>query len=595
MRTEATSIYGYMIRSGTVRYRCGSESGDVDVSIGRPPRSNGTDLTAWCSLSAENGGLRATLLVKNLLGLPVEILSARLETNLFLPSSARVFANGWQSRSASGLVRIADGLPSPRFARAPDLACGDYALVRYGPGRVHSWTYTWFRSSGRFSFAGALDESIAFTRFEFAAVSSRGPASLSVHADCEGLVLPPLPKSSTSPQTPCRLADVFLIYGEEEPCVAGYFDLRRRTRREPGGRKSLHRTPGAPALAWDGGPDAELPGGAEDVASLLAPFRTLEIPLDYLFLGGHSPCAEISCDGSGGPVLKALAPLFADVRAAGVLPGLSLSPFVCPRRSSFYIERKEFLAQDARGRLLRVGSYGSPDGPLYVLDFYRPAYRRHLEQVFRALSAAPGVGILRLSHLHAATLLGGAGTGRTRAQALQDAIRLLQDLCGPLPMVAADVPLGAVFDAVGYASVAPPASPALYGGLLQPRLRERGGVEEVIRTLAGRRHLDGRAFRSDPGPFTLRRPRRPSDETDGRRLFLACTLFGGLLSTSDAVSGYTSAALGRFRDVVLRRGTRLYDKRVHAVTEKPDGSMLVEYELRGERLEAGIDPPTRKR
>ena len=94
MPTEATSVYGYMVRSGTIRYRCGSELGAVDVSIGATPRPAPPGLTAWCALSTEFGGLRATLNVKNSMGLPVDILSAQLETNVFLSPTKRVFANG---------------------------------------------------------------------------------------------------------------------------------------------------------------------------------------------------------------------------------------------------------------------------------------------------------------------------------------------------------------------------------------------------------------------------------------------------------------------------------------------------------------------
>lgn len=575
MPTEATSVYGYMVRSGTVQFRCGTESGTVDVSVGASPRPAPPGLTAWCSLSTESGGLRATLHVKNSMGLPVEILSAHLETNVFLSPAAKVFANGWQSDSVSDLVRISEGLRQPRYVSAKDRACGDYDLVRYGPGRVHSWSYTYFGSGEDFSFAGSLDENTAFTRFDFVTPSRHGPANLTIHSDCDGLVLPPLSRVSGSVETPCRLADVFLVRGGEASCIDAYAALRRKAWREAKGPRPLHRLAGPPALLWDAGPRAA-PFDEGELAAVLDPFRVLEVPLDAVILGRQ-------------PV-SGLRTLFARIRQTGALPGATLSPFLCPKQSETYRERKEYIAQDERGRLVRIGTGRAPKGAHFVLDFYRPACRRHLEMLFHTLIADCGAGILRLEDLHVASLLGGAGRGRTRAQAMQDAVRLIQDLCHCVPFIAAGVPLGAAFDTVDYAAVAPsapfrPVRPALF----DQRLRERATAADAVRTVLSRRHLDGRTFRSDPGVFTLLRSRDRALDAGNHRLFQACTIFGGIVATSDPVGVYSPSMMEQFREAVLHRGSRLFEKRVHELKREPDGSHSVVYDLQGDRRGITID------
>jgi hypothetical protein len=509
------------------------------------------------------------------MGLPVDILSAQLETNVFLSPTKRVFANGWQSESVSDLVRISEGLSSPRLSRATDKACGDYDLVRYGPGRVHSWTYTYFGTEEDFSFAGSLDETTAFTRFEFVSASRRGSAGLTIHCDCAGLVLPPLSRTAGTSEAPCRLADIFLVRGREESCVDAYFSLRRRAWPEFKGRKALHRIPGPPALMWDAGARSVRIMDEQRLADVLDPFRILEIPLDAVILG-RQPIAG-------------LRPLLARISLTGALPGTTLSPFVCSRQSDTYRERKEYLAQDERGRLLRIGTGSVSKSPDYILDFYRPACRRYLETLFHSLVADCGAGILRLDDLHAATLLGGTGRGRTRAQAMQDALRLLQDLCRSIPFIAGGIPLGAAFEAVDYA-VASPAAPFRKGlpALAGRGLRERATMADAVRTVLARRHLDGRAFRSSTGVFTLLRSRDGVVDAENRRLFQACTVFGGVVATSDPVGSYSPSILEQFREAVLHRGSRLFEKRVRGMKVEKDGSVSVIYDLQGDRREVSI-------
>ena len=608
MPTEATHVYGYMVRSGTVRYRCGTESGSVDVTVGRPPRGAANGVAAWCELAAARGGLRATLRLRNGLGLPVEILAASLETNLAVAPSTRVFANGWQSDSASGLVRISDGLPFPRFASAADRALGDYGFVRYGRGRVHSWSYAWFGAGAAFSWFGALDETLAFARFDFAAPArGPGPAGLAIHADCDGLVLPPAPRTKGTPQETVRLLDVYLAMGDETACVDGYFALRRRIRGENPDPRVRPRSPGRPGVAWIARPEprgADPPAtvGAAEIEAAAEPFLLLDEPLDYLFVGRRDVCALApragAGEGSGAngrpAVLRAA---FDAVRRSGALPGVSLSPFACEERSDLYRERKEFLALDVRGHPLRIGADRPGERVLYVMDFYDAAYRRHLETLFRPLVAEGGAGLVRLERLHAAALLGGAGRGRTRAQATQDALRLLQDLCRGIPAVAAGVPLGAAFETVEYAAVGPEPAAARrspFARLAARGLRERPVADAVVRTAAGRRHLDGRAFRSDPGPFSLRRAQDPGEDADRRRHAQACALFGGLLSTADPVRAYSSPERERFRDALRRCGSRRFEKRVLSVADEEGGALRVVIELRGERSEEAIPPPTRR-
>ena len=76
-------------------------------------------------------------------------------------------------------------------------------------------------------------------------------------------------------------------------------------------------------------------------------------------------------------------------------------------------------------------------------------------------------------------------------------------------------------------------------------------------------------------------------------MFKVCTVFGGMVSTSDAVPRYSAVMLDRLCEAVSHRGSRLFKKRVRELTEEPDGSLRVVYDLQGERREALLEkPPT---
>ena len=108
-------------------------------------------------------------------------------------------------------------------------------------------------------------------------------------------------------------------------------------------------------------------------------------------------------------------------------------------------------------------------------------------------------------------------------------------------------------------------------------------MADAVQTVLSRRHLDGRAFRSSPGVFTLVRSRDRAVDAGKRRLFQACTVFGGVVATSDLVGAYSPSMMEQLREAVLHRGSRLFEKRVREVNLDTDGSVSVVYDLQGDR------------
>lgn len=577
---DDTREYHLMIRSGTVTVRVGTAIRDLPVSIGLPPRAR-EPVSVHCDLMPAPLGLRAMVRLLNETGLPLEILDATLDTTLGLSPGLPVLVNGWQSWSASSLRTPAEPLPRPGFRVRPfERMAGDAAFLPYDRTRLTGWTYTWFREPGGFSLILSLDETQAFTRFDYRKDPRTGETRLTIGKDMAGFRLAPVPRLPEAGDA-C-LFDLYMGYGEEEACADAAFALFHKLRENAGGPPCPAFRP---ALAYDSWYGLYSRVTERALRSVLEEYRIREIPLDYFLVGPGWEAAAGDWMATGPGFPGGLGRLFDDIRDAGFQPGLTLSPFVCSRRSQLFAERKEFLARDERGRILTAGRSASMGGDLAVLDIARPACRQHLVRVLQTLTSRWGAGILRLDHLYAAALAG--GRDRTRAQAMADAMDVLREGMGDRPMIACGVPLGSAMGVAEYVSVGADLSESWDPGAPGRRgFRERESTDSCLRSVMARRHLDGRAFMADPGVFSMRTLPGRGASDDREALFQVCTLFGGFLCTAENIGTCSLQALDRFRTAIARRGSRPRDKRILDVEAlSPDDGgrrrFRVRYRLKG--------------
>lgn len=583
---QETRIYDYMIRSGIVRCKWGGDENSFPVSIGMLPRKKENDLSANCVLSSEKGGLRVQVFMENDTGFPVEIQSLSLETTILLPENTQVFCNGYQSWSNSEMVEVTKGILSPPLYMPMLLKnSGDYRFATYGTGRAHSWTYTYFEAPIGFTLMASLDESLAYTRFQFKFDANKVGSSVYIEKDCEGFFLPPVPRTSGADIPPVKILDFFMKTGLEEDCFSQYFDLFYQLN-----SKNNLTNRSLPALAWDSWYALFNQVEENRILSILHEYKVREIPLDYFIIGqgyenqvGDWVVPSMNFPGGLPRVIRA-------IKATGYKPGITFSPFICSSKSQLFMERRELLAQDKNGRLIRVGKSRDQGGDLYLLDLYNPQAVNYIKRCIKTIIDEWGVQLFKFDFLYAAGLHSGVYVKRTRAQAMSHALCLLRLETGNIPVIACGTPIGSAIGLFEYCSVAPDLSPGWDGPnsfFVTNSVRERESTLSAIRSSIARRHLDGRAFSSDPGSFSLRKFKIKLTAKEQEALFKTCIIFGGLISNSDSVGSYSTDALDLYRLAITHKATRFHDKRVLLV-EKSDKSYRVKYALRNELHEDTI-------
>ncbi|MHB8964308.1 MAG: alpha-galactosidase [Saccharofermentanales bacterium] len=583
---QDTRVYDYMIRSGTMSCHYAGSDSTIPVSIGVTPRQRKGEIVAHCVLSAAAGGLRVEVILDNDTGLPVRIDSLSLDTTILLPKQTPYFCNGYQSWSRSGLS------DSRRRLRRPPVLCnsflrrsGDYDFVRYSSSHAHSWTYTYFDAPLGYTLIASLDESIAFTRIRYTRDDSRKGTTIQIEKDCEGLFYEPVAKTSGNRPEHLKILDVFIATGDESGCWNRYFDLYYSLNRENG---RMNRS--KPAFAWDSAYAMFDTLDEVRIRSVLREYAGFEIPLDYFIIGSGYETALGDWTLTGQNFEGGMQSIARKIKSFGYKPGISFSPFICSSKSLLYRERRELLVKDGRGKVRCIGRNRNLGGKLYLLDLYNPEGEKYFKKCIKTLIDEWGMEFIRADMLFAAGLNSGNEARRTRAQAMEHALLLLRDYAGAIPVDACGVTLGNCFGLFEYCSVTPDLSSGWHGRaslFCRNSLREKESTLHAVITAINRRHLDSRAFSSDPGSFTLRKYRSGLTAREQDILFRTCKIFGGLFYGSDSIGAYNADTLEKFREAAAGRPSRRHDREIAGVLLKDD-SILVSYTQNGIECEESI-------
>lgn len=575
---QDTRIYDYMIRSGTVKCRWASGEFSLPLRMNDCKSDLKSEAVAFCRLSTPAGGLRAQVFIDNNLGLPLSIESVDINTTVSLTSNTEVFCNGYQSWSLSEMKTMGKGFKSPSFL-CPALykKSGDYLFTNYSENLLHSWTYTYFDSDLGFTLFASLDETKAYTRFKYYKKHSRDIIGLKIEKDCEGLVLPVVPRTSKEQIAPVKVADIFITSGHELDCIERYFDLFYKTSRPEIFNRSKR------ALAWDSWYFAYDGVEEERLGKVLEDYNLLKIPLDYFIIGqGYEKAVGdwTSPDPdrfSGG--LKRMCDV---IKSSGYKPGIALSPFICSSKSTLFKERKELLARDDCNNFISVGKSRDLGGKLYLLDLYNHESVMYIQRLMRHFISDYGFEVLKLDFLYAAGLNSGYEKGRTRAEAVYHGLMLLRKYSPGKILIGSGVPTGSCMGLFEHVSVAPELSADWEGRSFFPcksGIRERESTHNALRTVIGRRHLDAKAFGSDTCVFSLRKYATGLNPEQREALFKSSIIFGSLITGCDSIGSYNSLLLKKYLQAVDYKGKGKDDKGVVSVKREEDG-VLVEYVLK---------------
>ncbi|MCH4084401.1 MAG: alpha-galactosidase [Olsenella sp.] len=243
---------------------------------------------------------------------------------------------------------------------------------------------------------------------------------------------------------------------------------------------------------------------------------------------------------------RGMGSLATSVRAAGLVPGLWLAPFVCERGSRTYAEHPGWLLRDADGRPVKAGSQG---GGVYALDTRNDEVREYVRSVLGVATHDWGYGLLKLDWLFAAAML--PHDGMNRGQLMADALDLLRSAVPEgTPLDFCGVPVVSAMGRCEYCRISCDVSPDWDGKPLERMLgRERVSTWNSLRDTEGRSHLNGVAFLNDPGVYYLRRDVAITN-SQRTRLLSADALLGGALVTSDDMGAWDQRQCSIFRNAL---------------------------------------------
>jgi 2-hydroxy-3-keto-5-methylthiopentenyl-1-phosphate phosphatase len=235
---------------------------------------------------------------------------------------------------------------------------------------------------------------------------------------------------------------------------------------------------------------------------------------------------------------RGLAPLAAEIRAAGFTAGLWTAPFCAVAESRLFAEHGEWLLR-GEGGLLRglLHPAWSRDASVYVLDASRPEVCAHLAKLFGELRAL-GFDYLKLDFLYTAALEAQAFDPRLgRAQRLRAGLEAVRAGAGDgAYLLGCGCPLGAAVGIVDGMRIGPDVAPAW-----RPEPEARiPGIEETlpstraaVRSVLARAWMHRRLWQNDPDCLMARRHATQLSPDEARTLAIAIAATGGMLLFSD--------------------------------------------------------------
>ena len=517
-----------------------------------------------------------------------EVLRARVRVALDLAGSGRLYLNGYNSWTDSVERSPQDAMVG--LARTPRAvvahwvldASGDYRFAPQDPrpGRQHGIGYGYVRKGDVVTLFGECAPDGGVTTI----LEDLPQGTLTFEKEGAGEVAPSSRQGSGEVGASARQGgwtcalDLFFATGTLEEAFSRYLSAMGVSRRparplvgfsswyrhygDIDAEKILHDLAGVSAILADSG---VVPGGTTAATTPAAVTSEVEgtpaagasfspvVPVFQIDDGYARVGDWATPDPARFP--EGMGAMADAIRAAGLVPGLWMAPFVCERDSRLFSAHPGWLLRDDSGRPVMSGSHWSGG---YALDTLNPEVREHVRASLRTATETWGFRLLKLDFLYAAALL--PHGGMNRGQLMADALGLLR----------ASVPEGTLFDLCGV-----PLMSALgrceycrvgcdvgldWDGRRYMRItgRERVSTRNSLANTRGRAHLDGRAFLNDPDVFFLRDDVRLTAD-QRRELLLTDARLAGMLLTSDDMGAWDAgqrAAFGRALSDLEARAAR---------------------------------------
>ncbi len=484
-----------------------------------------------------------------------------IQFDLQLPTDARFLANGFQSQSESRWYGLNEAIPRLHFLAKEQLGFyGDAHIpdIPHGRGYLHSWTYTTVHdirhtADGTILLIGSLNESTGFTLFLY----DQPNGILTVRKDMGGLRL-----SHSFPAL-----DFWVGQGNEQEVFDRYFQLLE-----------IPKPASSPALGWTSSAaisEEILLQNIENVASSGLSFNHFQIGDGWQTAVGDWLSVKNTFP-------KGLGFLAQKIREKDLSSGLWLAPFAAAKDSDLARKNPGWLLKDGKGVPLKIGHF-------YALDFYDNEVRNYLGGVFHQILDKWGFDTVTLDWLFVACLA--PPQGKTRGQAMWESLDFLRKLAGRKKIIAAGVPLGSAFGLADFCQVGGGAN-LVWESKWQSFLgfRERASALSTLRSALGRWQLNGRAFHSASGVFSLSGENDKLSLAQQQTVLTINALLGNLLVTSDDLGKYSPEQTAELEAALEWR-----DSRIFSVFELEKNVFKIDFENDGEAYSAFCNLTSQKR
>ena len=233
---------------------------------------------------------------------------------------------------------------------------------------------------------------------------------------------------------------------------------------------------------------------------------------------------------------RGMAPLLADIRAAGFTPGLWIAPFMVGNRSRLYATHPDWVVTDRESGkpLAPMKFYGEfrwhkRSEEYYILDITHPDAEAYIRNVFRVWTRDWGCGYFKTDFMYFGSDYGPEQArwhqdGLSRMQIWMRMARLIREEIGEALWLGCGGPIWAPVGLVDAVRI---------GRDIGVSWRGHYSAESLLRDQTSRNFANSLLWQADPDCILLRDRFHELTDTEVRSLARFAALSGGVLMTSD--------------------------------------------------------------
>lgn len=233
---------------------------------------------------------------------------------------------------------------------------------------------------------------------------------------------------------------------------------------------------------------------------------------------------------------RGMAPLLADIRAAGFTPGLWIAPFMVGNRSRLYADHPDWVVTERESGkpLAPMKFYGEfrwhkRSEEYYILDITHPQAEAYIRNVFRTWTRDWGCGYFKTDFMYFGSEYGPERArwhqeGLSRMQIWMRMARLIREEIGEALWLGCGGPIWAPVGLVDAVRI---------GRDIGVSWRGHYSAESLLRDQTSRNFANSVLWQADPDCILLRDRFHDLTDTEVRSLARFAALCGGVLMTSD--------------------------------------------------------------